>query len=80
MNVVNLAKTVTKVKVNTIYKGDKSLSGFQGLNNEKDGTHKTLNEHKLYLDSCTAHNSCLIMKFLDYIGNSYIQLNFLKVD
>ena len=31
------------------FEGDK---GFQGLNSENIGTHKTLLVHKLYLDSC----------------------------
>ena len=63
-------KTFTEVKVNKRYKVDESLSGFQGLDNEKSRTHKTLSEHKLHIDSCTAYNSCFIMKFLDHIGNS----------
>ena len=52
------------------YKGDKGLSDFQGLRNEHSGTHKTLNEHKLYLDSCATYNLFFIKKILDHIGDS----------
>ena len=36
------------------------------LSNENIGTRKTLDEHTLYLDSCSTYSSCFVKKFLDH--------------